>query len=205
MNFVKVPNKLIYGYCRELFPNSIYMYMVILDKMWNEPGKKYAFGSDRTLSEWTGIRRRHIHKYRQELIKAELIRYIPQGTVYGDYDEKFKDMKSRYYPQLVAGNRNYICVPKDEILYNKQLKSNEKLVYILLLAILNKQKGYAYPSQAYMANTLGISKSTIKRIISELEQKNFISVIRDDWNGSRTVNKYKPMYSIKQEAASMAF
>lgn len=204
IKFVKVPNSLIYEKARHLTPNAFLIYLVLLDK--RREKLQYAFCSDKTLSEWTGITRSNIFRYRDELIKKGLVVYYPQGYLMaGYYDEgiyhdeyDFPKIKSRYVLICLPGYTKFTCVPKDEILYNKDLTAKEKLIYTIYLATFNEKLGYAYPSIENIAEWAGISCRTVTTTNKGLAEKGYIEIIKKKYRRSRFSNNcYIPKYRIQ--------
>ena len=77
----------------------------------------------------------------------------------------------------------YYAVIPSTVLFNEELKSNEKLLYAVITALANKE-GYCYASNNYLAD-LFISKAhTISNWISHLNKLNFVYVdlIRNNKN-----------------------
>ena len=77
----------------------------------------------------------------------------------------------------------YYSVIPATVLYNKELKANEKLLYAIITSLACKE-GYCFASNKYLAEKLDINPKTISSWISDLKNKNFIVVelIRNENN-----------------------
>ena len=63
----------------------------------------------------------------------------------------------------------------NDIVINKDLKVTQKIVLIAIMSYVNKEEGYAYPSQAtLMKDTCIKDKNTLIKAINELEEKGYI-------------------------------
>ena len=69
----------------------------------------------------------------------------------------------------------YYSVIPATILYNKELKANEKLLYAIITSLACKE-GYCFASNNYFAEELGVHPKTVSSWISDLRDKNFIRV-----------------------------
>lgn len=69
----------------------------------------------------------------------------------------------------------YYSVIPTSILYNSELKPNQKLLYAMITSLANKE-GYCYASNKYLANKLGVGANTVSGWITDLRRKNFIKV-----------------------------
>lgn len=78
-------------------------------------------------------------------------------------------------------NIGYYSIIPSTILYNKELKANEKILYAVITSLSNKE-GYCFASNKYLANKLNVGANTISGWITDLRRKNFIQVelIRND-------------------------
>jgi len=74
----------------------------------------------------------------------------------------------------------YSIIPS-KILYNKDLKANEKLLYAMITSLACKE-GYCFATNNYFAEELGVHPKTVSSWISDLRDKNFVKVeiIRND-------------------------
>ena len=70
--------------------------------------------------------------------------------------------------------QNYYAVIPSYILNAKDITSDEKLLYALISSLSN-DKGFCYASNAYFAKRFGKSESSIKRWLSNLVSKNYVS------------------------------
>ena len=84
-------------------------------------------------------------------------------TVY-NRSNKIKDFK----------NGLYSIIPS-KILYNKELKANEKLLYAMITSLACKE-GYCFATNNYFAEELGVHPKTVSSWISDLREKNYIKV-----------------------------
>ena len=72
-------------------------------------------------------------------------------------------------------NVEYYSVIPSTILYNKELKANEKLLYAIITSLACKE-GYCFATNKYLAEKLGVNPKTISSWISDLKDRNFIIV-----------------------------
>ena len=72
-------------------------------------------------------------------------------------------------------NVGYYSIIPATILYNKELKANEKLLYAIITSLSNKE-GYCFASNKYLAEKLGVNPKTISSWVSDLRDRNFIVV-----------------------------
>ena len=77
----------------------------------------------------------------------------------------------------------YYAVIPSTVLFNEELKSNEKLLYAVITALANKE-GYCYASNNYLADLFNFKAHTISNWISHLNKLNFVYVdlIRNNKN-----------------------
>ena len=77
----------------------------------------------------------------------------------------------------------YYAVIPSTVLFNEELKSNEKLLYAVITALANKE-GYCYASNNYLADLFNSKAHTISNWISHLNKLNFVYVdlIRNNKN-----------------------
>ena len=75
----------------------------------------------------------------------------------------------------------YYSIIPATILYNKELKANEKLLYAIITSLACKE-GYCFATNKYLAEKLGVNLKTISSWISDLSKRNFIivEVIRNE-------------------------
>lgn len=78
-------------------------------------------------------------------------------------------------------NVGYYSIIPSTILYNKNLKANEKILYAVITLLSNKE-GYCFASNKYLADKLNVGTNTVSGWITDLRRKNFIQVelIRND-------------------------
>ena len=72
-------------------------------------------------------------------------------------------------------NIGYYSIIPATILYNKELKANEKLLYAIITSLANKE-GYCFASNKYLAEKLDVNPKTISSWISDLKNRKFIIV-----------------------------
>ncbi len=72
-------------------------------------------------------------------------------------------------------NIGYYSIIPATILYNKELKANEKLLYAIITSLACKE-GYCFATNKYLAEKLGVNPKTISSWISDLKDRNFIIV-----------------------------
>ena len=72
-------------------------------------------------------------------------------------------------------NVGYYSIIPATVLYNKELKANEKLLYAMITSLSNKE-GYCFATNKYLAEKLDVNPKTISRWISDLKDRNFIIV-----------------------------
>ena len=69
----------------------------------------------------------------------------------------------------------YYSVIPATVLYNKELKANEKLLYAIITSLACKE-GYCFASNKYLAEKLDVNPKTISSWISDLKNRKFIIV-----------------------------
>ncbi len=67
----------------------------------------------------------------------------------------------------------YYSVIPATVLYNKELKANEKLLYAIITSLACKE-GYCFASNKYLAEKLDVNPKTVSSWISDLRDKGFI-------------------------------
>ena len=72
-------------------------------------------------------------------------------------------------------NVGYYSIIPATILYNKELKANEKLLYAIITSLSNKE-GYCFATNKYLAEKLGVNHKSISSWISDLQKRKFIIV-----------------------------
>lgn len=81
-------------------------------------------------------------------------------------------------------------VSNHDFIYKSDLPHRARLVYLYLEQRANRD-GICWPSQKRIAKDLGISVSTVKRAIADLEKRKYISSrVRHRKNGSWSSNEY---------------
>lgn len=74
------------------------------------------------------------------------------------------------------GNKvGYYSIIQSKILYNKELKANEKLLYAMITSLACKE-GYCFATNNYFAEELGVHPKTISSWISDLREKNYLKI-----------------------------
>ena len=76
---------------------------------------------------------------------------------------------------------SYYSIIPATILYNENLKANQKLLYAIITSLTHKE-GYCYATNRYLAEKLGVKTNTVSSWITDLNRKGFIKVelIRND-------------------------
>lgn len=69
----------------------------------------------------------------------------------------------------------YYAIIPSTVLFNKELKANEKLLYAVITVLANKE-GYCYASNNYLADLFNSKPHTISNWISHLNKLNFVYV-----------------------------
>lgn len=69
--------------------------------------------------------------------------------------------------------KGYYSVIPTTVLYNKELKANEKLLYEIITSLACKE-GYCFASNEYLVKKLGVNCKTVSSWITHLEEKKFI-------------------------------
>lgn len=69
----------------------------------------------------------------------------------------------------------YYAVIPSRILFNEELKPNEKLLYAIITILANKE-GYCFASNSYLAELFNVQAHTISNWISHLNKLNFVCV-----------------------------
>lgn len=75
----------------------------------------------------------------------------------------------------------YYAVIPATVLFNKELKPNEKLLYALITSLSNKG-GFCYASNKYLGEKLGVDHKTVSRWLGDLRRYNYliIDIIRNE-------------------------
>ena len=72
-------------------------------------------------------------------------------------------------------NIGYYSIIPSTILYNKNLKANQKILYAVITSLSNTE-GYCFASNKYLAEKLNARANTVSGWITDLQRKNFIQV-----------------------------
>lgn len=72
-------------------------------------------------------------------------------------------------------NIGYYSIIPATILYNRNLKANQKILYAVITSLSNKE-GYCFASNKYLANKLNVGANTVSGWITDLRRKNFVRV-----------------------------
>lgn len=72
-------------------------------------------------------------------------------------------------------NVGYYSVIPATVLYNKELKANEKLLYAIITSLACRE-GYCFATNKYFAKKLDVNPKTISSWISDLNNRNYIKV-----------------------------
>lgn len=67
----------------------------------------------------------------------------------------------------------YYSIIPSKILYNKELKANEKLLYAMITSLACKE-GYCFATNNYFAKELGVHPKTVSSWIPDLRDKNYL-------------------------------
>ena len=73
-------------------------------------------------------------------------------------------------------NIGYYAVIPATVLFNNELKPNEKLLYALITTLANKE-GYCYASNKYLGDKLNVEPQTISKWIGNLRNFNYLPVM----------------------------
>jgi len=72
--------------------------------------------------------------------------------------------------------KNWYAVITAQVLYDKNLKSSEKLL-IAVINNLRNESGYCFASNKYLAELMGTSWRSVQRYLSTLEEKGYVSKV----------------------------
>lgn len=86
----------------------------------------------------------------------------------------------------VYDKANYFAILPAAVRYDRRLSARAVLLYAALSS-LAAADGTAFASNAYLAETLDVSTSTVKRLLSELETQNHISIGFDYIDGTKEI------------------
>lgn len=71
--------------------------------------------------------------------------------------------------------QSYYAIIPANVRYDKDISPNAKLLYGEITALCN-QKGFCWASNQYFSNLYGVSDRTIRTLIKQLQDKNYIKV-----------------------------
>lgn len=89
-------------------------------------------------------------------------------------------------PDLIINNNKI----NHELIIDKQITSNEKILYIYLLSVYNKHKKCSSVSLETIANNVNISLTTVKQSIKNLTRHGYMTVEKEMSNRGY-INVYK--------------
>lgn len=81
--------------------------------------------------------------------------------------------------------QSYYAVIPANVRYDKDISPNAKLLYGEITALCN-QKGYCWATNEYFSNLYGVSDRTIRNLLKQLNDKNYIRIEIKD-NQSRRI------------------
>lgn len=67
----------------------------------------------------------------------------------------------------------YYAIIPATVLFDKELKANEKLLYAIITVLSNKE-GYCFASNSYLGNLLNAQPHTISKWVSHLKEKRYV-------------------------------
>ena len=73
---------------------------------------------------------------------------------------------------------SYYFVGDLNIMFNKELTANDKLVYYCLVSFMKKDNGVAFPRYATISKRCGLSKSSIQKSVKHLAKLKLITTKR---------------------------
>ena len=85
----------------------------------------------------------------------------------------------------------------NELIRDKSLKANTKILLLVLMTYENKE-GFAYPSQPRLIEETGLSKNTLLKCLNELEEKGYVKRVKEKGEN----NKYYINSSIKIDTST---
>ena len=83
----------------------------------------------------------------------------------------------------------------NELIRDKNLKANTKILLLVLMTYENSETGYSYPSHSRLKEETGLSKVTLLKCLNELEERGYITIKKS--NGEN--NKYYINANIKND------
>lgn len=90
-----------------------------------------------------------------------------------------------------TANLGYVVAPNC-IRRCLRVSQEEKMLLLEIYSLYNEEKGYAYPTQQTLAMNLGVTSSTVCKLLKRLEEKGFIESIGR--KGSK--KRYHPSFSL---------
>lgn len=84
--------------------------------------------------------------------------------------------------------KNYYAIIPANVRYDKDLKPNAKLLYGEITALAN-EKGYCWANNNYFADLYDVSKFTISRWVTQLEEKGYIATFIQYKNGTKQIQE----------------
>lgn len=101
----------------------------------------------------------------------------------GDILKKYKnsDKDIILHGADFISQKGYTLIP-NYVLRTEKVSGYAKLVYAILLSYAWGNKNSSFPGQETLAKDSGISLSSVKRALNELQNQNFITVIRRGLN-----------------------
>ena len=72
-------------------------------------------------------------------------------------------------------NIGYYAIIPAAVLYNDELKPNQKILYAVITSLSNKE-GYCYATNKYLAEKLGVEPNTVSSWITDLKRKKFMNI-----------------------------
>lgn len=86
----------------------------------------------------------------------------------------------------------------NELIRDKNLKANTKILLLVLMTYENSETGYSYPSHSRLKEETGLSKVTLLKCLNELEERGYITIKKS--NGEN--NKYYINANIKNDTGT---
>lgn len=83
----------------------------------------------------------------------------------------------------------------NELIRDKNLKANTKILLLVLMTYENSETGYSYPSHSRLKEETGLSKVTLLKCLDELEERGYVTIKKS--NGEN--NKYYINANIKND------
>ena len=91
----------------------------------------------------------------------------------------------------------YYAIIPSTVLFDTDLKANEKLLYAIIKVLSNKE-GYCFASNSYLGNLLNAQPHTISKWVSHLKEKGCVrlDLIRNDKFEIHLKNRFLTPYGI---------